>query len=180
MVIPAIGLFVSLLILLVSGITLYLSHIKEHRSDVDLLSYEGKTTRNSFAGGSNAEGSDAMWSGSITLKVTNTGKMGAHVSSITDELKGLKVDGTVVDPDNASLEKGRSSTSLTGTEIEAGRTTQYQPTLRISPKKDVNTLINHDAAVIDHTLTVEDNKGAYEVEHTTEMALTGPHFFRDE
>lgn len=179
MVGSAISLFVSLLILFVSGVTLYLSHIKEYRSDVHLLSYESSTTRNSFASGNNAEDSSAMWSGSTSLKVTNTGKMGAHVSSITDELRGLKVDGEVVAPDNVSLEKGRSSPSLAGTEIEAGRTTQYRPNFRISPKKDVNTLIAHDVAVIDHTLAVEDNKGAYEVEHTTEMALTGPRFFRD-
>lgn len=170
-----IGLFVSLLILAISGWTLYLSHYKEHRSEVRLLPQTSNSPPDAFGGGNSALDGDAYWNGHPSLKLTNTEDKGGFVSSVGHELIGLKKGSETHSPEGAALEDTRVSRPLqAGTEIEPHSTRRYRPNLRISPDEDVEILIDHDAALIQTTVTIEDNQGSYDATHVTEMELTGP------
>lgn len=172
MSIALISLFVSLLILGISGWTLYLSHYKENRSEVELLAPDSESGAGSFVGGSYAR-----WTGHATLKVTNTGDEGAHIGSVSHEIVGLRRDDETVEPAEVALDT-RSQMNV-GDEIESHSTIRYKLSLTISVESDVSVLMEHYAAVIRHTLVVEDNKGSYEMTHDTEKRLIGPEHARE-
>jgi hypothetical protein len=177
MSIALISLFISLLILGISGWTLYLSQYKEHRSEVELQ--ESESQGSAFVGGTVALEGNLFWSGQQFLNLTNTGEMGAYISSISHELVGLREGDKISGINGVTLEENRSTPSIAGNQLESHSTIRYRPSFRISPEGDVSVLMEHDAAVIRYTLMVEDNKGAYEVTLDAEIQLIGPEQVRE-
>lgn len=175
---PSIGLTIltliaSVFIIIISVWNLYLSHYRENRSEIKILREESNA-QPSFTGGSHSTGSRARWTGQFYLKIANSGDKGAYISSFDHELKGLKKDDKITDAQNVELEVGRTGPSWVGTEIEPHSSKRYRRGVTISPENDIGVLIEHDSAVVQHTLRVEDNKGSYEVTHETEIELVGP------
>lgn len=175
---PGIGLTiltlaVSFLILAVSAWNLYLSHYREQRSTVNLLP-EDRDTKPGFGGGNHAIDDSSFWNGSFYLKITNTGAKSAYIRDFTHSLAGLKKNGEVHSPEGAMIDVSRTTSNWAGKEIEPHSTKRYRLRVRISPEKDIGILVNHDSAIVQHTLEVEDNKGSYEVTHKTEIELVGP------
>lgn len=172
----ALAIFTFLGTVLILGVglwDLYLSHYKEPRSEVKLLPEEAISLPE-FSGGNNAINHKAHWSGAANLKIVNSGTKGAYIQSFTHELAGLRKEGQETEPTDAEIVVNEHRPSWVGTEIEPGSSTRYRAHVKIKAENDIEPFVNYDYAVIDHTIGLEDNKGSYEVTHTTEMQLTGP------
>jgi len=167
------GIGVSMAVLFVTLWNLYLSHYKEGQSDVELLPQENDPTAG-FRGGNLAIDHDAKWTGNFYLKIVNTGEKGAYIASFDHSLKGFQKNGELTDASKTNLELNEHRTSWVGNEIEPHSTTRYRASAAISPENDIGAFVENDFAVIEHELTVEDNKGSYTVHHETAVELTGP------
>lgn len=165
-------LFISLLILGVSIWNLYLSHYKEERSEIDIMGEESDSP--GFGGGSHAIDSSASWSGAARLKIINSGEKVGYIGSIEHTLKGLKDGDQVNSPEGTTIEVNETPPGWSGDEIEPHSSKRYRLSVRISPETDIGVLVDHDSAIIQHNLRIEDNIGSYEAVHETEMALNGP------
>lgn len=166
-------LLFTLLILAVSAWNLYLSHYHEPRSEVEVQS-EDYDTLPKFDRGPHAIDESASWDGNLYLKVVNTGDKSAYVREFSHSLTGLVKDDDVLPPEGAYIEIRGSTSSSDGNELEPHSSQRSRVSLRICPEEDIGVLVEHDSALIEHVLKVEDNKGAYEVTHTSEILLTGP------
>lgn len=166
-------LLVSLLILVVSAWNLYLSHYKEPRSDIELLPEEREKLPG-FQGGNGAIDDSAFWNTIVYLKVVNSGDKSAYVRDINHSLHAFKKDGEVAAPERAEIDTKPSSDSWVGKEIEPHSSQRCRASLQIQPEKNIGVLIDHEIAVIRHTIVVEDNKGSYEVSQDSEVRLVGP------
>lgn len=162
----------TILILVVSFSHLYLGQLKEHRSEVSLLPQD-TTTPAAFRGGSRDR-----WTGFIELKLVNSGEKGAYIAALDRRVVEFRKNRGTTEPKNVDLEGPRTPGLRVGDEIEPKTTRRYRP--RITLEADGEFLIEHDTAVIRHTLTIEDNKGAYEISQDTVMDLHGPQHVREE
>ena len=172
-IIPPVSLGVSVVILAISAWTLYLSHYKEYRSEVSLLSQSAGPEIDAFDAGSHALGQSARWSGHTNLKITNTGEKGAYISSISHEL--IELQNGNRNTQNTGIEFESKTRAISdGMEIDPHSTLKCRPSFTISPPEDIEIFVEHDTAVILSTIIVEDKKGAYEATQRTEMKLTGP------
>ena len=128
-----------------------------------------------------ATNENGFWSGFVPLNISNTGPKGASVNSVSHELVGFRNGNEIVDDiEGTELEEGTGKDLRARMTIDAESTKLVSVNFRIRPKEDIGVLIRHDAAIIKHTIVIEDNKGAYEVTHKSEMALTGPTGIGDE
>lgn len=166
------GVLLSTAILGVTTWNLYLSHIKEKRSDVEVLPQENDPTAG-FGGGNHAIDGDARWTGHFHIKITNTGEKGGYVAAFEHNLKGFLKDGELVDSAGTELEVKNHRTNWTGKELEPHSSTRYKGSAAIEPDEDIGPFVENDFAVVEHVVTVEDNQGSYTVSHETEMQLTG-------
>jgi hypothetical protein len=169
--VPAISLAVSLLILVISFYTLYLSHLKEHRSKVELLLQDSGPEQSVYDGGPHVNRGVPHWSTRVLLKITNTGEKGAYISSYSHDVISLR-KGDKTTNDIEVLIETRSTPQLNpGNKIDSGETIRYNPTLKISSENDVRRFLNHESVIIRHTIVVEDNKGSYEAWYESDMEL---------
>ncbi len=166
------NLFISLLILIVSAFTLWWGHLREHRSSVELQSAEAPSKKGGFGGGRVAVDDRAYWKGKDYLRLSNTGEKGAFIHSIDHQLLSFrKENGEEFSDPPAEITRERRRLQQ---EIEPGQNIVYDPQLKLRPEENVGPLVEHDVAIVHHTMVVEDNKGSYEVSHTSEMHLNGP------
>ena len=166
-------LVVSLSILIVSAYNLYLGHLKEKRSEVALLQQASED-------GNFASGSRTRWNGTAPLKIVNSGEKGATIGSIKRSLVGLRKGDELVETENVEIKNRSGSAGIRrGDQIQPKSTIGWTPGLVIECD-DPEYLVEHDSAVVRHTLLVEDNQGAYECTQEMDMALYGPSMIRRE
>ncbi|WP_226008357.1 hypothetical protein [Natrinema salinisoli] len=114
----------------------------------------------------------AYWKGKDYLRLSNTGEKGAFIHSIDHQLLSFrKENGEEFSDPPAEITRERRRLQQ---EIEPGQNIVYDPQLKLRPEENVGPLVEHDVAIVHHTMVVEDNKGSYEVSHTSEMHLNGP------
>lgn len=164
----------TILILVVSGIHLYLGQVREPRSQVTFTQQAAAETP-SFRGGSRTR-----WNSSPNLKLTNTGERGAFIASVDRELIGLRRDGDLHTPDGVEIDGPRNEPLRVGDQIDPHTIIRYRPRISIEVSDDPEVLVNHETALIRHRLTIEDNKGSYEITEDTDIELYGPRMIRDE
>ncbi|MFC6825255.1 hypothetical protein [Halopelagius fulvigenes] len=172
LIVSVVGVLITTAVLVSSLWNLYLSHYKPTRSDVT-LSLE-KDSEVSFKAGSGSIDENARWTGNMALRLVNSGEKGAYVSSEDYRLTGLKKNGEVGDSGPIYLNTPRSHESLVGKEIEPARTKRSRRRLDLETETDIEPLIEHDLAVIECSLTVQDEKGSYDVSGTFEAEIPGP------
>ncbi|MDS0300918.1 hypothetical protein NDI76_19405 [Halogeometricum sp. S1BR25-6] len=170
--ISVIGVGISLAVLAVGIWNLYLSHYQTTRSEVSLLPEEGGEF--GFRGGNHAIDERAMWKGPLTLMMTNAGEKGGYVSSEEFVIVGLKNGDEIVEPGPISVEQPKSSNKMVGTEIGPGQTTRFLIPLHLKTETDIGPLVEHEFAIIEYAITVEDGQGSYEVREKVDALIPGP------
>ena len=171
-IVPILGLVGTVVVILISGWTLYLSHYREGRSEVRLLSQEFGSKGSVFDGGPHINAGIPHWSGHARLKITNTGDKGAYVGGVSHDIVGFRKNDVLNENIEATLERRSSSTRLSrGDEIDVGETVRYGVRMKISSESDIEDFVQQGSVIIRHMIVVEDNKGSYETTHESDMDL---------
>jgi len=167
-------LLFTLSILIVSTYHLYLSEFKERRSDVYLVNADSDD-QNKFNAGRRDE-----WNGTIHQKIINTGEKAGYIADIDNDVVALVSDENQHEPESVEVTALQPSSSDVSEPIEPGITISYRPRLDIASDDAPELFVDHDYALVETTITVEDNKGAYTVTESVEVELYGPSMVRRE
>lgn len=155
-----------LLIVAITGTSLYLSHLRTGRSRVAVRLADGAPAP-AFA-----TGTSGRWSADVTFAVTNTGESGAVVLDRERELRGLRGDDGVQLPEGLTLTRGTSERFTAGLELAPRSVKRVEEQLRLEGPDDV--LVEYEAAVVRLSLEVEDAAGAYTASVEFDVDLLGP------
>jgi hypothetical protein len=87
---------------------------------------------------------------------------------------GLRRGDTVTSADDITLNYSGRDDIASGVQLDGNDTRTYRLYFRLEPETDIYPLLRSESILIRHEVSVEDNKGSYTVEYTSESRLPGP------